>query len=77
MTAASAQRAKADGHVAAGHDQIAMREIHRAGRIDDEDKAKRDKRISCTKGHAVDRELKERHHGGRLRSYFRTSCAPA
>ena len=49
--------AKADGDVAAGHDQIAMGEIDRAGRVDDEDEAEGDQRISGAKRDAVDHEL--------------------
>ncbi len=50
-------RAKADGYVAAGHDEVAVREIDRRRRVDDEHETKSDQRVRGTKREAVDDEL--------------------
>ena len=71
------QRAEADGDIAAGHHQVAMGEVNRAGRIDDEDKAECDQRVGCAKCQAVDYELKQCNHDRVCeRVHFRTISAP-
>ena len=71
------QRAQANGHVAAGHDQIAVREIHRARRVDDEYKAECHKGVGRSERDAIDRKLNERHRRRACVSYLRISCSPA
>ncbi len=50
-----------DAGIAAGHGEVAMGEIHRAGGLEDEDEAERRERVGGAERDPVGEELDRRH----------------
>ena len=50
-----------DGRVAARHHQFALREVHRAGRVDHEHESERDQCVERSESNPVDDQLNDRH----------------